>query len=95
MVGARATSSRIDTTSWSACAPTESATPIPTRRNGFIGSASPTMATMPAMVAAWRPADFTAEAVCSHSYRRYLLAGRRFYLFTLGERRAMAGAGAS
>ena len=57
-----ATSSRIDTTSWSGCAPTESVTPILTRWSGSIGSASPTMATMPAMVAARRPTHFPAEA---------------------------------
>jgi len=40
----------------------ESVTPILTRWNVFIESASPTMATIPAMVAARRPAHFPAEA---------------------------------
>ena len=57
-----ATSSRIDTTSWSGCAPTESVTPILTRSNGSIASASPTMATILVMVAARKPAHFPAEA---------------------------------
>jgi hypothetical protein len=64
-----ATSSQIATTSWSGCAPTASVTPILTRWNGSIGSASPTMATMPAMVAARRPAHFPAEAACRTASR--------------------------
>ena len=59
--GGPATSSRIDTTSWSGYAPTESVTPILTRWNGSIASASPMMATMSVMVAATRPARFPAE----------------------------------
>ena len=46
---------------WSGCAPTESVTPILTRWNGSIESASPTMATMPVMVAVRRPTHFAAE----------------------------------
>jgi hypothetical protein len=59
---APATSSRIDTTSWSGCAPTESVTPDLDSLEWLHRIGVADMATMLVMVAARRPANSGAEA---------------------------------